>query len=308
MLLLLGIAAVRHAFRAAACRWAMGADRGRFSYPAMFGLLLASESVKFAAFAGLVFGESIKGTLLSRRVSTARAVSSVLLDVLLYQLSAAVFLLAGALLLAWKAPAALRRDLEILAGVVAVGLALVAFGFAREFRTTRRLLGAPFKSGSSPVTTSGTGPVGQAFLPVRPARLWLEKHGEKLSEAGDQVFGFHRQHPWLFWGVLAWDMMAHCLSALEVMVALHLLGPLVGWREAVGIEALTKLLRLPGAVVPANLGVFEGGTAVIVVALGLPAAAGVALGIIRQLRSLLWAALGFLVLFWWTRSPAGAKA
>jgi hypothetical protein len=269
----------------------MGAERGRFSYAAMFGLLLASESVKFAAFAGLAFGESIKGTLLARRVSTPRAVSSVLLDVLLYQLSAALFLLAGALLLTWKAPPALRRELEVLVGVLVAGLALVVFGFARDFRTTRRLLGSVLK-----------GSAGSSRL-----RGWLEHHGGKLAEARDQVFGFHRQHAWLFWGVLAFDMVAHVLSALEVMVALDFLGARVGWQEAVGVEALTKLVRLPGAVVPANLGVFEGGTAMIVVALVLPAAAGIALGIVRQLRSLLWAALGFGVLFSWIRDPSEAR-
>jgi len=84
-----------------------------------------------------------------------------------------------------------------------------------------------------------------------------------------------------------------------VWVALYLLGQPLGYGAAVSVEALTKLVRITGAVVPANIGVFEGGTALILAALGIPAAVGVVLGIVRQVRSLLWAAAGLLVLPLW---------
>lgn len=291
MLALLGIAAARHALRTVACRWAMVDDRSSFSLPEMYGILLISEAVKFVAFAGLVFGESAKGLLLSRRVSAARAVSSVVLDVALYQVSAGLFLLAGAALLASRGDVIpeLRRALWISVVIASLGVAVVALGFARGWRTTRRLLA---KLGGSADRTAGW-------------NRWATKHEEKLAAAGEQVGGFLHHHPELFCGILLLDLAAHCASAFEVMVALSLLGQPVSYGAAVGVEALTKIVRISGGVVPANIGVFEGGTALVATALGLPLAAGVALGIVRQARSLIWAGLGFVTLLGW-RERVGA--
>ena len=293
MLTLLGIAAVRHAARSVACRWAMVDDRASFSYAEMYGILLISEAIKFVAFAGLVFGESAKGLLLSRRVSAARAVSSVVLDVALYQVSAGVFLLAGAVVLAWRGPVApeLRKILWISCGIVGAAVAVAGLGFARGWRTTRRVL-QRFGGSSSPTSRWGR---------------WVALHGQKLSEAGGQIGGFLHHHPGLFWGILIFDMAAHCASALEVLAALRLLGQPVSYAASVGVEALTKLVRISGAVIPANVGAFEGGTALVAVALGLPMTAGVALGIVRQARSVLWAGLGFLVLLVWKGKESPAK-
>ena len=294
MLTLLGVAAVRHAARSVACRWAMVDDRASFSYLEMYGILLISEAIKFVAVAGLVFGESAKGLLLSRRVSAARAVSSVVLDVALYQVSAGIFLLAGALVLAWRGPVApeLRKVLWISSGIVGAAVIVAAVGFARGWRTTRRLL----------QKLGGAG--------ARPSRRgkWMTRHEEKLAEAGAQIGGFLKHHPRLFWGILVFDMAAHFASALEVLVALRLLGQPVGYAASVGIEALTKLVRISGAVIPANVGAFEGGTALVAVALGLPMAAGVALGIVRQARSVLWAGLGFLALLGWRGKEPAPKS
>jgi len=294
MCTLLGIAALRHAARSVACRWAMVDDRASFSLLEMYGILLISEAIKFVAAAGLVFGESAKGLLLSRRVSAARAVSSVVLDVTLYQVSAGVFLLAGALLLAWGGLVSpeLRKALWISCGIVVAAVTVVALGFARGWRTTRRLLA---KLGGAGTRSSSWG-------------RWVTRHEEKLAGAGAQIGGFLHQHPDLFFGILAIDMTAHCASALEVLVALRLLGQPVSYAASVGVEALTKLVRISGAVIPANVGAFEGGTALVTVALGLPMAAGVALGIVRQARSLLWAGLGFLVLLAWRGKEPAAKS
>ena len=294
MVTLLGVAALRHAVRSVACRWAMVDDRASFSYPEMYGILLISEAIKFVAVAGLVFGESAKGLMLSRRVSAARAVSSVVLDVALYQVSAGVFLLAGALVLAWRGPLSpdLRKTLWISCGVVGAAVAVVALGFARGWRSTRRLLE---KLGGRGRGSSRWG-------------RWVSRHGEKLEGAGTQIGGFLHHHPGLFCGILVFDMAAHCASALEVLVALHLLGQPVSYAASVGVEALTKIVRISGAVIPANVGAFEGGTALVAVALGLPMAAGVALGIVRQARSVLWAGLGFLVLLAWGGKEAPARS
>lgn len=285
MISLLAIAAARHAIRSVACRWAMGADRSSFSFPEMYAILLISEAIKFLALAGLVLGESAKGLLLSQRVSAARAVSSVVLDVVLYQLSAMLFFLAGAFWLVWRGPidAELRKAIWIAVVIMGAATVLLTAGFARRWRTTQRIL-AKLRGARGRLLVLGR---------------WLSKREEKVAEVSAQASDFYHHHARLFYGILLFNLLAHCASALEVWVALYLLGQPLGYGAAVSVEALTKLVRITGAVVPANIGVFEGGTALILAALGIPAAVGVALGIVRQVRSLLWAAAGLLVLPLW---------
>ena len=292
MIILVAIAAVRHAIRTVACQWAMGAERAGFSFLEMYAISLISEAIKFLALAGIVFGESAKGVLLAQRVSAARAVSSVVLDVVLYQFSAGLFFLAGAFWIMGSArlEPGVRSALWITAGVMSVVLVTIAVGFARRWRSTRKLVAKFGAAGSSSA----------------PWKRWVAKHEEKIGQASGQVSDFYHHHAGLFYGILLFDLLAHSASAFEVQVALGMLGHPLGYGAAVAIEALTKLVRISGAVVPANIGVFEGGTALILIAFGLSPAAGVALGVVRQLRSLLWAAAGLLMLPLWPslgRSP-----
>lgn len=285
ILALLAVGALRNGFRAVAFRWALGKDRVCISFWGAYRILMISEAVKFVVFAGVVFGESAKGTLLSKRVSTVRAVSSVVIDVVFFQLSAALFLLCGVVLMAcFGTGLTLPRWLLWIIGVgVASLLAAVILGYAREWRTTRRLVAKAVKFGHS------AGSFGK----------WFTKYEKKIAEAGDQVADFHRRHSRYLYGILLLDMAAHLASAFEVMLALQLLGEPSSYLGAVAIEALTKIVRLGGAVVPANIGVFEGGTALVARTAGYAAAAGMALGMVRQLRSLLWAGTGFFALLVW---------
>jgi hypothetical protein len=294
MVFLLAIAAVRHAVRSVACQWAMGADRAGFSFPEMYVILLVSEAIKFLALAGAVFGESAKGILYSERVSAARAASSVVLDVVLYQLSAALFFLAGAFWLVRSGPIDHRLRPALWTAITIMGAVsiVVAVGFARRWRSTRRWL----------ATFSGLGPDSASW------RGWFSKHAEEIAQAGEQVTGFYHLHKRHFCGILLFDLLAHGASAFEVWTALLLLGQPLGYGAALAVEALTKLVRISGALVPANIGVFEGGTALILAGLGLPAGVGVALGIVRQLRSLLWAAAGLLVLPLWSGRPGPSRS
>ncbi len=286
MLVLLGIAAVRNVFRAVACRWAIAEDRVQLPLPAVYNILLITGAIQFVTFAGSVFGESAKAVLFSRRVSAARAVSAVVLDVLLYQFSAGLFVLLGMALLVWAVPVApgLRGWVWVAASVVTALLVLVVVGFARQWRTTRSWL-------------SRMGRGGRAFAGLRD---WLEKQKVKLADAGDQVAQFHARQPRLFYQILLLNILAHCASAFEVLLVMHLLGVPAGFSAAVVVESVGKLLRITGHFVPGSVGFFEGGVSLIVSALGSPLAIGTALALVIQVRSILWAGIGFLALLWLT--------
>jgi hypothetical protein len=276
MAALLGIAALQNGLRAAALRLALGDDRRKFSLGSMYLVLMVSEAVQFAAVAGLLFGQAVKGWLLARRVSGPRAVSTVMIDVLLYYLTAAVFCLLGIGLFFWLYPVGRgARELGIVGAAIVMGaIAFGALAFRRRWLRMSRL--------------------------VKPLARWgIVRRPETIDRASDidtQLFDFHERHPMAFRGILAIDFATHFLWALEVMIILWLLGLGVNYPAGIVVEGLTKLVDIGGALIPGDIGIYQGGAGLIFRAIGYTVATGVAIGVIRQLRSILWAGIGFLAL------------
>jgi len=290
--LLLAIAAVRHSFRTLAVKRAMGEARGQFSFRAMYGLVLVGEAINFVMFAGMLFGASSVAVMLRRRVSAARAVSSVVLDLLLYNFSAAVFALAGiALVFAFypESPA-VRRAGAAGALLLLAAIVLGAVAFTRRWIRAERWLG----------------PLARLrLIPSLSSEEWVGGRAARFAEIDDQVFEFHRRHRMGFYAILALDFAAHLTAAFEVLVIVRLLGLPAHYLDGVVIESLTKLVQLGALIVPGDVGIYQGGSGLILASLGFTMAAGVALGIVRQVRSILWAAVGFIVLLF-SRSSAAA--
>lgn len=276
MAALLAIAAARNACRAQAVRLALGDDRRGISFASMYGVLMVSEAVQFISAAGLLFGQAAKGWLLARRVSGARAVSAVMVDVATYYLTAALFCLGAITLYFGLYPASADARKAGVAGAAVVAAAAIAAAVAirRRWLTVRRLL--------APLAHWGV---------LRRADTL-----ERIDEIDAQSFGFRARHPNAFRLILAWDFAAHFLAAFEVMVILWVLGLGAGYLAGIVIEGLTKIVEVGGLVVPGDVGLYQGGTGLIFHAMGYPVAAGISVGIIRQIRSILWAGIGFLLL------------
>ncbi|MGH9915552.1 MAG: ABC transporter permease, partial [Pyrinomonadaceae bacterium] len=64
------------------------------------------------------------------------------------------------------------------------------------------------------------------------------------------------------------------------------------------IESLTKVINLIFGFVPATIGVYEGGSELILQTLGFAAATGVTLAIIRKAGIVFWTVIGLVVLIW----------
>ena len=276
MLALLALAALRNAARTQAVRLALGDDRRKFSFGSMYAVLLVSGAVKFVSVAGLVVGEAAKGWLLNRRVSGPRAASAVLVDVLLYYFTAALFTLGsiGLFFALFHASHAASRAGIFAALAVVAALAIGVLAFRRRWLSAGRIL--------SPL-----------------ARWGFVRHPDTVRRAGEidsQIFDFRHSHRVAFSGILFFDFASHFLAAAEVAAILWLLG--FGAHFAVGVigEGLTKVVETGGLLVPGDVGLYQGGTGLIFRALGYGVSTGVAIGIIRQIRSILWAGIGFLAL------------
>ncbi len=101
-------------------------------------------------------------------------------------------------------------------------------------------------------------------------------------------------------------MSAHLINVVEVYVILVLLelpgSLLIGFF----IEAVTKVINMIFFFVPTRAGVYESGNAFLLEALGMSAAAGVALAIIRKLRGFVWVGYGLIVIGRMTLKKGGA--
>jgi len=95
---------------------------------------------------------------------------------------------------------------------------------------------------------------------------------------------------------LAWQVVGLCVGAVEVWLALLMLGHPVGLADAVLIESLGQALRSAAFIVPAGLGVQEAGLVVFGHLVGLPADVSIALSLVKRLREIV---LGIPVLLSW---------
>lgn len=86
------------------------------------------------------------------------------------------------------------------------------------------------------------------------------------------------------------------VSAAEVFVVLKRLGVAFRWEQALAIHALGVFLDGVICFVPARAGSQEAGKVLAFTAVGLTGSAGLAFGLLRRAREILWALLGYALL------------
>lgn len=109
---------------------------------------------------------------------------------------------------------------------------------------------------------------------------------------------FYRHRPGRLLAVLGVHLLSWLAEGLEVYVLLVLLGLPGSIGFAVVLAALSSAVRAAAFMIPAGLGVQEGGDAMIFMSFGLPLHAAIAFTLLRRLRQLAWAGVGFLLLSW----------
>ncbi len=120
-----------------------------------------------------------------------------------------------------------------------------------------------------------------AQLRLSPKVILKRRH--HIYHLESKVYDFYRHHPAAFFGMIACNLLAHVASVVEVYLALKMLGFNPQVAQAYIIESLTKVINFAFAFVPGTIGVYEGGTEVILQkGLGFEPAAGLALALVRK--------------------------
>jgi putative ABC transport system permease protein len=278
----LGLSGLRHVLRTIAMRAAVPPEHRRFNFQQAFAARLGGEAISFLTFTGPLLGEATKVALLRKRVPLTYGVPALVVDNLLYNLSVVFFILSGAcvMLFSYQLPRLVYSVLLVIASVAALGIAAAALAARRRIMLLTWAIDR------------------LAQLRLSPKVILKRRH--HIYHLESKVYDFYKHHPGAFFGMIACDLLAHASSVVEVYVALRMLGFHPQVAQAYIIESLTKVINFVFAFVPGTIGVYEGGTEVVLRTLGFAAATGVALALVRKASIVCWTTLGLLVLTWRT--------
>jgi hypothetical protein len=107
------------------------------------------------------------------------------------------------------------------------------------------------------------------------------------------IFGFYRQFPNRFLPICLLEVLYHLLGILEVWFILsRIIGKVPEFSTAFFLESVSRLITIIFKLVPFLIGVDEAGAQFVAETVGIGAAVGVTLAIIRKGRIIFWAAIG----------------
>lgn len=289
-LILLGLAGLRHALRTLSMRAAVAREHRRFSFWQAYTTRLAGETISFFTFTGPVLGEATKAALLRKSVPLPAAVQALAVDNLLYNLSVAVFISSGALVMLFNYDLPLGARLPLIG--IAAGMALVI-----------TLIAWAVISDVMPVTAAV-----DFFIRRGWKAKWFKSRRAHFHQVEENVYDFYKKRPRTFFTMLACDFGAHATTVAEVAAVLWMLDFEPGVGVSYIIDSLTKVINLVFSFVPATIGVYEGGTGLILNTLGYAVATGLTIGIVRKASMIVWALIGLLMLVRHTAPAALSKA
>src|SRR6266436_9409283 len=269
---------LRHVLRTIAMSISVPPEHRRFTFMQAFAARLGGESMSFLTFAGPLLGEATKVALLRKRVPLVHGVPALVVDNLLYNLSVVLVVFGGAclMLFAYPVPSVALEALILIAAVAFLGLVAAALATRRRVTLLTNIIDRLARRGFRP--------------------NFLRKRRHQIYRVELTVYGFYKRRPGAFISMIAFDMASHVTSVMEVYITLKLLGFVPHFGAAYIIESLIKVINFAFAFVPAQIGVYEGGTEIILKSLGFAVAAGVALAIVRKAAIVFWTVIGLFII------------
>jgi hypothetical protein len=111
------------------------------------------------------------------------------------------------------------------------------------------------------------------------------------------IYGFYRRHPRRFIPICLTEAAFHVLGIIEVWFILtRIAEPASHLLSAFLLESVSRLITIVFKLIPFVIGVDEAGAQFVAETLGMGAAIGITLAIIRKGRILFWTAIGLLLI------------
>lgn len=245
-------------------------------FAAVFDATLQADAVNCLLPTASLGGNALLIRRLGKSLGTAAAAAAVTTANSAQTIAQFLFVLAGTVLAA--ASFVPSRELSLgLTATAVVSVFVIGLSFAVQ-------LGGPFG-------------VAHAVMKRLGLRLpYLLEREEQIAALDSRLREFLIVRSWNFAACVLLFGLGWAWSAVELAVALRLMGIDAGLRVVIAIEALAAFVDAVAFFVPAKAGVQEGGKVLAFTMAGLPAAAGLAFGLLRRVRELAWALLGYLLL------------
>ena len=251
--------------------WRFAFLREDVAFRALVASRLAGEAFNLTTPAA-VGGEAVKAWLLRGHAPLDASVASVIVAKTTIMIAQELFLLLG-IVVAWRtilSGSLLLYGMLWLLSLEAIALALFMLVQTRGMLGwTGRLLdrlGVPAIRGRSTLGLVDNA-LGQ-FYRTAPRRLALS---------------------------VAFHFGAWLLGSLETWLVLRFLGTEVSLATATVIEAFGTAIKVATFLIPASLGVLEGGFLATFVALGLSSTTAISFSLVRRIREVVWIAIGLIV-------------
>ena len=253
--------------------WGVLFRDARVPFQVLLRARLAGEAVNVATPTASVGGEPLKAYLIRPWVRLTEGLATVVVDktavVTGQWLYLAVGLAAALTMLPLKSPLVLAGGALLIVEALAVG------GFVLV--QTRGVFGG----GGRILGRVGVG------LP--------EQYRDGLDHLDRALADFYRERRGRLAGAVVLHGLAWAGGGLEIYLVLNLAGIPVSLGTALLIESFGAAVKFASFMIPASLGALEGGYIALCAAFGLGGAAGFTYVVVRRLREIAWAALGFLV-------------
>jgi hypothetical protein len=274
-LLIVLLGGVRFATRAAAWKLCIDAPH-RLAFHDALAAVIAGDALGNATPLGPIVGEPTKAAYVRSQLPLASALTALAIENVLYTLSAAAMIAAGmvALLFQFELPASLREISEVaIIGVTAL------FGLALWLLWRQPAL------------------VSQTFAAIASKNSAGQARIEKLRDVEQQIYTFTSRRGAAVAPIIAAELLFHAIGVLEVHVTLWMMqGTPPAILTSFILETVYRLIKVVFKFIPMQVGVNEAGTALSTEILGLGAASGLTLGIVRKARELCWTLVGTALL------------
>lgn len=268
---------VDHSFNVWGWRYAFAPEHSRaVSFRSLLRVRVAGDGVNYLTPSGTIAGEIVRPAMLGAVLPAEVRNSSVVVAKFSQSLGQAMFALAGMLVLL-PVRLGFLPGRQIYAGLAGAGLIMLGVVAGMTLLVSRRGDGTYF---------------------------WRLR-GD-LGRIREQMSLYLRTHPGRFAVSSLFFMTGFATGAGEVFAICWFLGLRVDWVTAMSIEVLSVVIDSIMFMVPAKVGTQEAGKTAIFAGLGMPAAQGLAFGVVRHMRELAWAGAGFLIYAWDRRSRAMA--
>jgi uncharacterized protein (TIRG00374 family) len=252
--------------------WRFAFRRDCVPFRALFSARLAGEAFNLTTPTASVGGEAVKAWLVRRHIDYDESFPSVIVAKTTITIAQGLLLVVG-LGCAWYL---LPPDSPLLSAMV-------------------WLLVAEIIAVSGFIAVQMAGLLGNGGRALGRFRF-LARLAGGLGRLDDSLATFYRREPVRLGLSVTFHFLGWLASALEVWVIMNLLGIEIGFLAATLIEAFSTAVRFATFMLPASIGVLEGGHVAIFTALGLGGSAGLSFSLVRRIREAAWIGVGFLVL------------